>query len=1265
MPHANNNRRSIKATAHGARLAGALIGALTLLSLLLAAPALANLEHVAAFAPRGEYGTAWQGWMHHPISAAVNTTGAGGVPKGTLYAVSSESRISSVARFDPDGEFREAWGWGVAKSEEEGDAQEIKSEEERFASEHGLPGSQPVNREKRPSVEFQRCGPDGEPAHPQCATKQGQDAIAGEGDGIAGEGAGQLETDQAVAVDQSTGYVYVLTSRQHGAIQVYSADGSRLIASFGERGKSEGEHIAESPEKIHGINQGGLAVNASGEVYVYDSATPSFLEPSETRAMVFRPHEGDYADYEYAGRASDIAVPTGASRFSLDDAGNLYVTGFGSSKIEEFSPAHPAAPICSSSKIKGNGITAATVDPLTGEPFYYNAKTRSIYRLSACNSEGVFVQVAEFPAVQLREEISFTTEPVMEALVFDPAVSWSASRPNGILYAFFEQAGSGQASGEIHAEAEIAFPSVVAESASRVAATVATLRAEINPRGYQTSYDFQYLTRGAYEANPSSERFAGAAELPAGGAPLGFGSQPLTVTAGVAGLSPETEYRYRVVAVSHCNPAKEAEVCETFGEPLALRTYPSQTPGLADGRAYELVSPVDKYGGEVFPLRPEQEGQRCKVCKPLAGAAFPKQAAPDGESIVYEGDQPFAPTGGAPNGNEYLARRTPSGWQTTNLTPELRGEAGEYIGYIAFDSGLDSGLLNQKSPVLAPGAPAGYDDLYLQGSADPLGLSPVLRAAPPNRAPGSLVVRFDAGNLDYTHLLFEANDALTGPSVFAPGAVDGGGGKFNLYEAVGGGLRLVNVLPNGTTVPGAALGRFGSSPDYSHAVSDDGSRVFWSGESGRVYVREDGEQTVEVHDPGAFLTASADGSRVLLADGCLYSLEGEACVDLTKGMGGFQGIAGQSEDLSRVYFVDTAVLTGGEENGYGAKAQTGKDNLYAWDEGATSFIATLGGEAGDWAASPSERQAEASTDGRWLVFYSTASLTGYQNDGPACVSDSQSGVGFSAGACSEAFLFDSATGRLVCASCNPSGVAPIGSTPPILAREPKPSWPQPRYLSDSGRLVFDTQDSLVPGDTNEGAEDVYEWEPYGVGSCRSSFASGGCVDLISGGSETDDSQFFAMDESGRNVFFTTRDRLVRSDTDDLYDLYDAREEGGGLASEAGASGRECQGEACQSTPMPPVAFETPGSTTFSGAGNLVSALPAAAVSVVSGTPKPETSVKRAGTGRLAKELRVCRRKHAKRKRLACEQKARKQARTTSKTTAARRASTNKHSGVGR
>ena len=117
------------------------------------------------------------------------------------------------------------------------------------------------------------------------------------------------------------------------------------------------------------------------------------------------------------------------------------------------------------------------------------------------------------------------------------------------------------------------------------------------------------------------------------------------------------------------------------------------------------------------------------------------------------------------------------------------------------------------------------------------------------------------------------------------------------------------------------------------------------------------------------------------------------------------------------------------------------------------------------------------------------------------------------GPCPEAFLYDSATGKTHLRLLQPLGRPPTGPHPPQPDRwgRVRSSVLQPRYLTDTGRLYFDTQDSLSPFDTNSGVEDVYQYEPEGVGSCK---RQAGCVNLISAGHEAVDSNFLAMDETG-------------------------------------------------------------------------------------------------------------------------------------------------------
>ncbi len=734
----------------------------------------------------------------------------------------------------------------------------------------------------------------------------------------------------------------------------------------------------------------------------------------------------------------------------------------------------------------------------------------------------------------------------------------------------------------------------------------------------------------------------GALEVPVGGGELSS-NEVGSAAVGVSGLSPGTAYRFRVVASSECAGPHEPR-CETAGGTAAFDTYPSYATGLPDGRAYELVSPINKNGGEAFPADPRlgscsDINEPCKPPGKGIKQVFPMQSAPDGDSVAYMGFA-FSPTEGAVF-NSYISHRTATGWQTTTMSPTLQTASGE--GTLAYDEQLGEGLIAQESPQLSPNAPVGYPNFYLQNAADPTALEPVLGTAPPHRAPGrsSLILEYAGHTPDFSTQLFATNDALTNASAFAPEPPDPGQTGRDLYELHTGGLALVNVLPgNATIATGAAFAS--ASPD-THAVSTDGQRVYWHVGS-TLYVREDGESTREVRHPGTFLTASENGIEVLLSDGCLYSLQTEACTDLTQGEGGFQGMVGQSEDLSHVYFVDTAVLPGSGENERHQSAEASKRNLYLYQQGTgTRFIATLlasdnaGAEQklADWNARSGGRTAEASPNGRYLAFGSTEELTGYKNIG---CQEENGGEFFEIG-CTEVLLYDSVTGRLICASCNPTGEVPRGNS--TLRRiDEAPEWlPQPRYLTDAGRLVFDSGDRLSAGDSNGDVEDVYEYEPArGPGepagdTCERAM---GCVLLISPGTGSADSNFLAMDETGANVFFTTRERLVQQDKDELIDVYDARE-GGGFASQSETQRVECQGEACQATPAPPL-FATPGSATFSGPGNLLQPPPAS-------SPAPAVKQKKivSSSEALAKKLRVCRRERSKHKRLACEKRARKTA----------------------
>jgi hypothetical protein len=196
---------------------------------------------------------------------------------------------------------------------------------------------------------------------------------------------------------------------------------------------------------------------------------------------------------------------------------------------------------------------------------------------------------------------------------------------------------------------------------------------------------------------------------------------------------------------------------------------------------------------------------------------------------------------------------------------------------------------------------------------------------------------------------------------------------------------------------------------------------------------------------------------------------------------------------------------------------------------------------------------------------------------------------------------------------------------------------QSRYLSDSGRLFFDSNDALVPQDVN-GTQDVYEYEPAGVGDCSVSkltFSerSDGCVAPVSSGTSNEESAFLDSSETGGDVFFLTGAKLAGQDFDNALDVYDAREctASRPCLAQASVAPPACDtGESCKpAQASQPTLFGTPPSATFSGAGNVTQPAPGKTVSARSLTRKQK----------LARALRACHREKKRKQRLACRRNA--------------------------
>jgi hypothetical protein len=259
-----------------------------------------------------------------------------------------------------------------------------------------------------------------------------------------------------------------------------------------------------------------------------------------------------------------------------------------------------------------------------------------------------------------------------------------------------------------------------------------------------------------------------------------------------------------------------------------------------------------------------------------------------------------------------------------------------------------------------------------------------------------------------------------------------------------------------------------------------------------------------------------------------------------------------------------------------------------------------------------------------MAFISEQSLTGYDNE-QAQTGDCEGKIDrnfehVETGKCREAFIFDTETGSLACATCNPTGARPTGpATFGYGARAQQAASYRARNLTEAGTLFFETDDALVPH-TSDGRKNVYEYENGHIYA----------ISDVAGGYES-----FFMDASanGEDVFFGTADQLLPEDTSNNVEVWDARVDGGFPVTVAPPP---CSnGDECKPPPTPqPAAFGAPPSATFSGPGNVT---PSVTTTVI---PKQKTAAQLRAE-KLAKALKACRSDRSKRKRVACEKTARK------------------------
>jgi hypothetical protein len=671
--------------------------------------------------------------------------------------------------------------------------------------------------------------------------------------------------------------------------------------------------------------------------------------------------------------------------------------------------------------------------------------------------------------------------------------------------------------------------------------------------------------------------------------------------------------------------------------------------GLPDGRVYEQVSPTNKFGNQ--------------AATPIGPAKTPPYvvAGADGDGVAFSKSGPF---GEAYSGSDFfsVARRFDTGWQTRAALP--RGEGSQGLFFTNPQSGLgfsgDMGVtVFGANHVFVPEqeftSPTPHLYRYSEdGTVQWIGKPTI---AEPLKFTGADDLGTLAGaSSDYETIYFafegalvqadeEANPVLGNLSrVDTLRASPIGPSDDGFYEWHEGVLEAAGVLPDGHldpygAVPAAIHNRTSVSAEMLvNQVSEDGNAAFFispdpdanSGRPSELYVRltaSDGTQSTKLVSRDLLLPesggqpasaptgiphlaaeheffASPDGSHAFFES--LDQLTPDAPADTSVKEYEFD-----TQTNAFTYLPGVADLPfnncsncDGPTNDILRSSRDGSNFLFEregkldiWNDGTVNEIAPI---------TSLPTIVRATSSGSVYVFQVKSSFASF-------------GFNNGNGKFDEVYRYDTASDKLSCVSCPPVGTTPkgkaalshalpsgnLGNTFVIITGNHGIS-------EDGSRIFFDTPDAVLAQDTN-GVRDAYEWHE-------------GVVSLVSTGVNQRESFSGDNTPSANDVFFATAEGLNSGDTDEGYDLYDARVPRPG--DQPPPSAVPCEGAVCQGPPSVPQLLSQPASEAFSGAGNVEPS--------PSGNSAPKSLTRKQ---KLARALKACKHKKSAHARKRCEAKA--------------------------
>jgi hypothetical protein len=721
-------------------------------------------------------------------------------------------------------------------------------------------------------------------------------------------------------------------------------------------------------------------------------------------------------------------------------------------------------------------------------------------------------------------------------------------------------------------------PGILALSSSNVTATSADLHAVINPHGSETSYRFEYGETTAYGSS---------APVPDGNIAPSETGEPVVVH--VTGLNGGV-YHFRVVATSDRGVTSSTDQTFNFYPPECPNSAVRQQSGsntLPDCRAYELVTPEDAKETDIFP-----------------GSVPFSSTAVTPSRLAFIGGYGMVPDSGEPVnavGDVYVATRTVRGWKTRytglpatsaflvggppwdhgagpSYSPESY-ESDRWSANVLMNQSL-SALVDWSNGYLGPGE--AYNQTYHPGSSNAPYVWDTTTGAFLDRWPSNLgsvpggeqFIGRTAASADLSHFVF------TSSVPFAPGGEPGdvydndtaratvaiaslkanktehivGAVPVALSEngshvlmTVGGGKRpgtYTLTSPSGgelyMQVNDAVLYELAPGKTVNYvAMTPDGSKVYFTSTEDLTDDNSDTDTSRDLYmwsesEPNHLtLVSTANQSSAGNTDSCNASWTtkcGVVPIEFTDDdTGGYTLAAGNrggnpysdnsvAADNGDIYFLSPELL-------HGSNGVEGAENLYVFRNGKVQFVAALdpsgrpcliSNQEAETCSSTAVARMEVTPDDRYMAFLTASNVTAYDSAGHA-----------------EIYLYEPATGDIKCASCLPSGDPPSSETTTSY---------NGKFLTNDGRVFFDTGDAVVPQDTDE-LDDVYEYvegRPQLITSGTGTANTG--HGLSSYGAQPG---LIGVSANGTDVYFATYDVLVGQDRNgEALKIYDARSGGG-------------------------------------------------------------------------------------------------------------------------